>query len=323
MAKSHPVPDGVSDGAIFTKQFPFEQSLLLSYLKTLATIIIYPFVLIFRLLLTFLMLIVLSIPMIIRRVAQSKATEIEKMSVIDQQFLHPVVKGEFNALAMNVCVLTSHRAISPREMQTVLIEEVISQRKTRPGALRFTMKVVPCGAGIWKFEVDKRFKLEAHISTIETDSSKLSHVIRKILETPLPLDRPLWKCYMVQGYTRANVVIFAFHKCMNDGYGLLRLLFKATDGNAHKASLLWLRPRFGHAALNKYRDLKSFFLLPSWELGELFWREKKVGFVKEAAILTLIFPGFQSLPAAQVQSRAQIPDRLSQLDRYQRLAKKL
>lgn len=49
------------------------------------------------------------------------------------------------------------------------------------------------------------------------------------MERPLPLDRPLWKAHLIQGYGAGSAVLIRLHHCLGDGIALMVLMLAITD----------------------------------------------------------------------------------------------
>ena len=98
---------------------------------------------------------------------------------------------------------------------------------------RFTQRVVEVPAFAWwedadAFDLDEH--LHHHVLPAPGRRAELEEFVSGLLHRQLPLDRPLWAMYLIDGYRgRGSAVVARIHHCIADGIALSRVMLSLTD----------------------------------------------------------------------------------------------
>jgi WS/DGAT/MGAT family acyltransferase len=102
---------------------------------------------------------------------------------------------------------------------------------------RFSQRVVQARGSVWWEDV-ANFDPEPHLHHVTLkqpgDRATLERYVSSLLADPLPLDRPLWDLYLVDGYhgdggTTGSALLSRIHHCVADGIALMRVMLSLTD----------------------------------------------------------------------------------------------
>jgi diacylglycerol O-acyltransferase / wax synthase len=89
------------------------------------------------------------------------------------------------------------------------------------------------GVGVPSWEDDPHFDLERHVHLVACpapgDRASLERMAADLMTVPLDRSRPLWDCYVVEGFGMGVATIFRMHHCIADGIALSRVLLSLTD----------------------------------------------------------------------------------------------
>jgi diacylglycerol O-acyltransferase / wax synthase len=90
------------------------------------------------------------------------------------------------------------------------------------------------GAGTPRWVDDPRFDPTLHLHHVALpapgDRRALGAFVSDVMSTPLPVARPLWQAYLVDGFDGGSAVITRIHHCVADGIALMRVLLSLADG---------------------------------------------------------------------------------------------
>ena len=112
-------------------------------------------------------------------------------------------------------------------------ERLLRSVVTRLGSVpRFRRRAV-CRGGRWYWQDLASFEPSAHlveeILPKGAGEVELRARVGGEMERPLPLDRPLWRAHLFQGYGGGSAVLIRLHHCMGDGIALMVLMLAITD----------------------------------------------------------------------------------------------
>ena len=130
---------------------------------------------------------------------------------------------------------------------------------------RFRRRVVgtALAGGELRWEDDHGFDIANHVAVVhapaDADDEALRLLAGRLLSTPLPLDRPLWRVYLVDGLRDGFAVIGQAHHALIDGIAAIEvaaLLFDAEPNPKPERVATWRPRRIGvaEAALGLTRD---------------------------------------------------------------------
>lgn len=75
--------------------------------------------------------------------------------------------------------------------------------------------------------------LDEHVQTLTLESpgdqSALESTVSRLMSTPLPYDKPLWRFYLVEDYQGKSAMISRLHHAIGDGVALMMVLLSLTD----------------------------------------------------------------------------------------------
>lgn len=100
---------------------------------------------------------------------------------------------------------------------------------------RFRQRVVepllPWSSPYWEY--DQRFDITAHLHRIALpapgDQAALQDLLGDLISMPLDYTKPLWQCYVIEGYGDGCAVLIRLHHCIADGIALAQVLLGLTD----------------------------------------------------------------------------------------------
>lgn len=117
--------------------------------------------------------------------------------------------------------------------------------------------------GELRWEDDHGFDIANHVTVVHApagaDDEALRGLAGRLLSTPLPLDRPLWRVYLVDGLRDGFAVVGQAHHALIDGIAAIEvaaLLFDAEPNPKAERGTPWRPQRLGtaEAALSLARD---------------------------------------------------------------------
>ncbi|MGK2939974.1 MAG: wax ester/triacylglycerol synthase family O-acyltransferase [Solirubrobacteraceae bacterium] len=117
--------------------------------------------------------------------------------------------------------------------------------------------------GELRWEDDQGFDIARHVMGVNAaaagDGEALRELAGRLLSTALPLDRPLWRIYLVDGLDDGFAVVGQAHHALIDGIAAIEvaaLLFDAEPNPRPEPRSVWRPERTGnaHAALSLTRD---------------------------------------------------------------------
>lgn len=148
-------------------------------------------------------------------------------------------------------------------------------------ANRFAMRLVRAG-GSYAFMPDQELNIGSHVepgAQFDAETSNcatlMEFISATVLQSELPLHKPLWRAYVSTDFTssRHTVIVLKYHLALSDAVSLVRVLFnKLADSHPDEKQTDWLKPRFGHVALER-RACSSFFLAPAYILSRHFTKQ--------------------------------------------------
>jgi WS/DGAT/MGAT family acyltransferase len=112
-------------------------------------------------------------------------------------------------------------------VKSLLQERVIERFPT------FSQLAVKHGTSV-RWEDDENFDIGHHLRHVTLPAPggrvELEEFMSRLLHHPLPVERPLWEMYLVDGYNgRGSAVISRIHHCIADGIALMRVMMSLTD----------------------------------------------------------------------------------------------
>lgn len=130
---------------------------------------------------------------------------------------------------------------------------------------RFRRRVIATAlaGGELRWEDDHGFDIANHVTVVhapaDADDEALRQLAGRLLSTPLPLDRPLWRVYLVDGLRDGFAVVGQAHHALIDGIAAIEvaaLLFDAERNPKTERAGTWRPRRVGtaEAALSLTRD---------------------------------------------------------------------
>lgn len=130
---------------------------------------------------------------------------------------------------------------------------------------RFRRRVVgtALAGGELRWEDDHGFDIANHVTVVHApagaDDEALRQLAGRLLSSPLPLDRPLWRVYLVDGLRDGFAVIGQAHHALIDGIAAIEvaaLLFDAEPNPRAERVTTWRPRRVGvaEAAIGLTRD---------------------------------------------------------------------
>ncbi len=122
----------------------------------------------------------------------------------------------------------------------------VEERLLRFDRFRQRVRESPWPLGLPTWEPDPEFDLDAHLWHIRLpkpgDWSTLQRLIEKIMQVPLPADRPLWRTILVDHYGAGSAMIMCLSHAVADGAAILNV-FNTWTGATARASLAHLAPK--------------------------------------------------------------------------------
>jgi WS/DGAT/MGAT family acyltransferase len=101
---------------------------------------------------------------------------------------------------------------------------------------RFRQRLVKRGVR-YAWVEDAAFDLNRHLEWRRlpeaVDQSALEALVGEIASQPLAVNRPLWRCVVVENAGTGSAVVFRVHHCIADGIALLRVFLTLADRTPH------------------------------------------------------------------------------------------
>jgi WS/DGAT/MGAT family acyltransferase len=98
---------------------------------------------------------------------------------------------------------------------------------------KFHQRAVRRSATRWDWEEMPGFDVADHIIEQALPPGSGDDELRAFVEAemsrPLPLDRPLWRVFLLHGHRRGSALLWRTHHCMGDGIALMVLMLAITD----------------------------------------------------------------------------------------------
>lgn len=129
---------------------------------------------------------------------------------------------------MMICgVLMFAERVSLPRLRRVIDERFLVFRRFRQ------CPVQTAALSYWR--VDREFDIDAHVVATRLDSDagdrELQALVSKLMSTPLPRERPMWRFTLVENYRGGSAVIARIHHCYADGIALVRVMLSMTDAS--------------------------------------------------------------------------------------------
>lgn len=87
---------------------------------------------------------------------------------------------------------------------------------------------------------DPHFDIDRHLTPMALPApggeQALQQVVGELMAEALPLDRPLWRFALVEGYKGGSVMVSRLHHAIGDGVGLMMVLLSLTDLDAESGA---------------------------------------------------------------------------------------
>lgn len=149
---------------------------------------------------------------------------VHRMDPVDAAWLH--MARPTNRVIVN-SVMWFDEPVDWDAYRQVLAERLIARYP------RFTQRVVEVPAFAW-WEDAAAFDLEAHLHhrvlPAPGGRADLEDFVSGLLHRQLPLERPLWEMYLIDGYRgRGSAILARIHHCIADGIALSRVMLSLTD----------------------------------------------------------------------------------------------
>jgi diacylglycerol O-acyltransferase / wax synthase len=149
---------------------------------------------------------------------------------------HPMSTADAAWLRMdrpqNLMVITSVLWFD-RPLELGALRELLRERLVERFP-RYAQRVVDGGTlGGARWEDDPDFDLDLHLHhralPAPGDRAELQAFVADLMATPLDRSKPLWHCYLVDGYEGGSALVFRMHHCIADGIALSRVMLSLTD----------------------------------------------------------------------------------------------
>jgi WS/DGAT/MGAT family acyltransferase len=122
----------------------------------------------------------------------------------------------------------------------------VEERLLRFDRFRQRVRETPWPLGLPTWEPDPQFDLDAHLWRLRLpppgDWSVLQRLVEKLMQVPLPADRPLWRMILVEHFGAGSAMILCLSHAVADGAAILHV-FETLTGTTAKASLAHLSPK--------------------------------------------------------------------------------
>jgi diacylglycerol O-acyltransferase / wax synthase len=202
---------------------------------------------------------------------------------------HPMSTADAAWLRMdrpeNLMVITSVLWFD-RPLELGALRELLRERLVERFP-RYAQRVVDGGAlGGARWEDDPDFDLDLHLHhralPAPGDRAELQAFVADLMATPLDHSKPLWHCYLVDGYEGASALVFRMHHCIADGIALSRVMLSLTDELPDGAPALEIDPARPDGRLGRTRGP----LRPALSAGRAV-----AGTLVHEGVETLLHPG--------------------------------
>lgn len=132
----------------------------------------------------------------------------------------------------NLMIITGVMVFDRMDLGT--LRRVIVQRLL--GLKRFHQRVDRSGGKLAWVRVPD-IDLDVHVQPLTLpapgDKAALEATVSRMMATPLPDDRPLWRFFLVEDFDDKSVMISRLHHAMGDGVALMMVLLSLTDVERH------------------------------------------------------------------------------------------
>jgi WS/DGAT/MGAT family acyltransferase len=146
----------------------------------------------------------------------------EKISAVDTAWLRMDRPGN---LMMISGVLILRERVKLARLQATIEERFLRFKRFRQRPVQAT--------GIWSWETDPAFDLDAHVAHIalpgNAGTKELQTLMSRLASTPLDPVRPLWQFHLIENYAGGSAVIVRIHHCYADGIALIQVMLSMTD----------------------------------------------------------------------------------------------
>ncbi|KAK4288959.1 hypothetical protein Pmani_038051 [Petrolisthes manimaculis] len=249
------LPDYLKSAPVKRVTHPLEESVILSFMTTVAGVLL---TCVLSVPLSLLLMLVLPLAVIVKALAAacripwfrmcSGACQKNYLAPHDAQFL--LQEGDSHAVIHSVLVIDA--SMSLKRIKQLLATRVV-EAKTGSGGLMYprltqTVSYLPAGPA---WVPDHNFNLHNHIfsgPSITTEEA-LQMYVSSLLSQPLPPARPLWEIIVLHDYGRSRdtVLVCRLHQCLSDGMSLLRVLCQSLSDN--QIMHIPQKPHFGGTTL--------------------------------------------------------------------------